>query len=91
VKIDLPRQLVAWRGDLLRTQPRAGRRALLATGRFALERPRLYAALGALVRFAVRRLPERWLSGRWNRWTRGRALPELPRESFRTQLRRRTR
>jgi L-lactate dehydrogenase complex protein LldF len=92
VKIDLPRQLVAWRGELLRTRSGAGRRrSLLSAGRFVLERPRLYAALGALARFAARRLPERWLCGRWNPWTRGRALPELPRESFRAQLRRRTR
>jgi L-lactate dehydrogenase complex protein LldF len=92
VKIDLPRQLVAWRGELLRSLSGAGRRrTLLSAGRFVLERPRLYAALGAFARFAARRLPERWLSGRWNPWTRGRALPELPRESFRTQLRGRTR
>ncbi len=92
VKIDLPRQLVAWRGELLRSQPDAGRRrTLLRGGRFVLERPRHDTALGALARFAARHLPERWLAGRWNPWTRGRALPLLPRESFRARLRRRAR
>jgi L-lactate dehydrogenase complex protein LldF len=90
VRIDLPKQLVAWRGELLaRSQQRRGRRVALRLARHVLARPRLYAALGALARFAARALPERWLSGSWNPWTRERALPELPRRSFRAQWARR--
>jgi L-lactate dehydrogenase complex protein LldF len=92
VKIDLPRQLVAWRGELLRSQrSRRLRRIGLHAARYALDRPRLFAALGTLARLAARHLPQRWLSGRWNAWTRERALPEAPRESFRALWRRRTR
>lgn len=92
VRIDLPKQLLAWRGLLLRGShaPR-GRRSALRLGRLVFEHPRLYALLGALARFAARRLPERWLAGRWNPWTRGRALPQAPRASFRALWARRGR
>ena len=68
VSIDLPQQLLAWRGELLaqraargaRAAPRCARRASRSSGRA------LYAALGALARCAARALPERWLAGRWN-------------------------
>ena len=92
VRIDLPKQLLAWRSELLAHAP-GGRaqRAALRAARFAFEHPRLYAALGALARFAARALPERWLEARWNPWTRGRALPIAPRRSFREELARRGR
>jgi L-lactate dehydrogenase complex protein LldF len=90
VRIDLPKQLLAWRGELLARAPGGrGQRAGLRLARLVFERPALYAALGALARFAARHLPERWLSGRWNAWTRGRVLPPAPRESFRARIARR--
>ncbi|HVN38224.1 MAG TPA: lactate utilization protein B [Myxococcota bacterium] len=93
VRIDLPKQLLAWRGELLVHTPHAGaRRTALRAARFAFEHARVYAALGALARLLARVLPERWLSGRWNAWTRGgRALPRIPRRSFRAELARRRR
>jgi L-lactate dehydrogenase complex protein LldF len=92
VRIDLPKQLLAWRGELLAHAPGgAAQRAALRLARFAFERPRLYEVLGALARIAARHLPEGWLSGRWNAWTRGRALPVAPRESFRALARRQPR
>jgi len=92
VRIDLPKQLLAWRSELLAHAPHAvARRTALRTARFAFEHARLYAALGALARWLARVLPERWLSGRWNTWTRGRALPRVPRRSFRAELARRRR
>ena len=94
VRIDLPKQLLAWRAELLGHERGAAgfaRRAGLRAARIAFERPRLYAALGALARFAARTLPERWLAGRWNPWTRGRALPPAPPTSFRALWARRGR
>jgi L-lactate dehydrogenase complex protein LldF len=92
VRIDLPKQLLAWRGELLEQLPaRAPRRAALRAARFVLQRPRVYAALGALARALGRVLPARWQEGVAHAWTRGRALPELPRRSFREELARRRR
>ena len=92
VRIDLPKQLLAWRSELLDRAPHAAaRRAGLRVARFGFEHARLYTALGALARWLARALPERWLSGPWNPWTRGRALPRIPRRSFRAELARRRR
>jgi L-lactate dehydrogenase complex protein LldF len=89
VRIDLPRQLVAWRGELLRAQPARRRRRIAARfAAFVLARPRLYAAAGALARFAARLVPMRWLAGEASQ---GRALPPLPRRSFRALHARRRR
>jgi L-lactate dehydrogenase complex protein LldF len=84
VRIDLPKQLLAWRAELSSQGPGGAlRRVGLGAARFAFERPRVYALLGALARRVARMLPERWLAGRWNPWTRGRALPPAPPHSFR--------
>jgi L-lactate dehydrogenase complex protein LldF len=92
VRIDLPNQILAWRSELLGTDPHAvAKQTALRAARYAFEHPAVYAALGALVRLLARALPERWLSGRWNRWTRGRALPDVPKRSFRAELARRRR
>ena len=91
VHIDLPKQLLAWRSELLTPPHAAARRTGLRAARFAFEHARIYAALGAVARWVVRALPERWLSGRWNPWTRGRALPRMPRRSFRAEIARRRR
>jgi L-lactate dehydrogenase complex protein LldF len=92
VRIDLPKQLLAWRAELSQGAPGGAlRRAGLRVARFAFERPRVYALVGALARRVARVLPERWLAGRWNPWTRGRALPPTPPHSFRTLYARRRR
>jgi L-lactate dehydrogenase complex protein LldF len=88
VRIDLHEQLRAWRGmPALRAHVARTQRLALAAAAFVLERPRLFAALGRV----ARRLPRAALAGPWNPWTRDRDLPELPRESFRDQYRRRRR
>lgn len=90
VRIDLPRLLLAGRGAAVRGG-HAGRahRALLRAAGPLLARPRGLALLGALLRAAARHLPRAWLHARWNPWTRGRDLPELPPRSFREEWRRR--
>jgi L-lactate dehydrogenase complex protein LldF len=90
VRIDLHHQLLAWRGELLR----AGhvgwtRRLLLAASGALLRSPHATAIAASLARAAVRSIPERWLDRLGGAWTRERALPELPRTSFRTEWRRR--
>ncbi len=90
VQIDLHHQLLAWRGELVNAG-HAGRlrRGLLAfTGR-VLRSPRATAAAGSLARAAGRFLPSGWLERAAPGWTRARALPELPRASFRTEWRQR--
>jgi len=90
VRIDLHQQLLAWRGELLRAG-HTGRahRWLLAAAGALLRSPRATAAAGSLARAAQRFLPERWLDRAGGAWTRERALPELPRASFRAEWRER--
>src|SRR5206468_7094523 len=89
VRIDLHHQLLAWRGELVRAGHlgRARRLALGAAG-LVLRSPRATAAAGALARAAARALPARWLTRAGGAWTRERALPEIPRASFRAEWRR---
>ncbi|HKA15731.1 MAG TPA: lactate utilization protein B [Myxococcota bacterium] len=89
VRIDLHHQLLAWRGELLRAG-HAGRvrRWLLGAAGLVLRSPRATAGAGALARAARRLLPERWLARAAGGWTRERALPDLPRASFRAEWRR---
>jgi L-lactate dehydrogenase complex protein LldF len=89
VKIPLPRELLALRGELVRSgRVRRSKRRAISLARLVLERPRLYAALGRIARWIGARLPRRLLYARANAWGRGRELPELPRESFRELHRR---
>jgi L-lactate dehydrogenase complex protein LldF len=88
VKVPLPRQLLAWRGQLAeRGHLSATKRFVQRVAAFVLNHPRLYNALGALSRAVGRRLPRFVL--RANAWGRSRELPELPRRSFRAQWARR--
>jgi L-lactate dehydrogenase complex protein LldF len=88
VKVPLPRQLLAWRGQLAeRGHLSATKRFVQRVAAFVLNHPRLYNALGALGRAVGRRLPRFVL--RANAWGRSRELPELPRRSFRAQWARR--
>jgi L-lactate dehydrogenase complex protein LldF len=90
VKIPLPRELLAWRSELVaRGHVSRGKRLALSLARRVLERPRLYAALGRLARRVGARLPRSLLYARANVWGRSRELPELPRESFRELYERR--
>jgi L-lactate dehydrogenase complex protein LldF len=87
VKIDLHGQLLAWRGE--RRRPALAERMLTKGAALALRRPRL----GGLARTALRTL---WpiLARRRARnpaapWLAERELPPLPRQSFRTQWKKR--
>jgi L-lactate dehydrogenase complex protein LldF len=85
VRIDIPAQLLAWRGRIVR----AGK---LPTGYgFVMRRlghilanPDHFARAGRRLRQVLRLVPRVLIGGRWNPWTRpGRDLPVPPRESFR--------
>ena len=90
VQIDLHHQLLVWRGELLRGGHggRARPAALALAGR-VLRRPRLFAALGWLARRGAGALPAAWRERLAGGWGRERALPDLPRDSFRAEWRRR--
>jgi L-lactate dehydrogenase complex protein LldF len=88
VRIPLHHQLLAWRGVLARSgiHPRRRRIALrLAAG--LLARPSLLRLFERFGRRVARGLPEKLLDGLAKPWTRQRALPAIPAESFRTQWR----
>jgi L-lactate dehydrogenase complex protein LldF len=90
VRIDLHHQLLAWRGELVRGgHAGRGKRALLAAAGAALLRPRVVAGLGWLARRVGGALPAGWRDRLAAPWTADRALPELPRASFRAEWRRR--
>jgi ferredoxin len=84
VRIDLPQQLLTWRGEI-----RA--RRLLPPGKIRLARlcawilsnARLYRLTGKLVRLILRYAPRSVSFARSNVWGRQRELPEPPRRSFR--------
>jgi len=90
VRIDLHHQLLALRQELSRRHlvPWT-KRAALRLAAFVLAWPRLYRLTGWLARRALPLVPRRILYARWNTWGRQRELPAMPRDSFRTQLRRR--
>ncbi len=88
VGIDLPQQLLAWRGALVRAgHAGRARRATLSLVGGLLERPALVSLLGGLARRIARALPARWRERLTAPWSRERALPELPAHSFRSQWR----
>jgi L-lactate dehydrogenase complex protein LldF len=85
VQIDLHHQLLAWRGELAaRGLVPLGQRVVSRGGAWVLARTWAYRVLGKLLRTFARFLPR-------NPWTRQRDLPEMPRESFRAQWRKRVR
>ena len=89
MKIDLHHQLLAWRGELARQGLLAPskRLAMVVLG-LVMRAGWLYRLAGWLARRVVPLLP-RWLAyARWNAWGRGRELPPMPAETFRTLYRR---
>lgn len=84
VRIDLPRQLLAWRGALAeRGLVGWRRRALQKAAGLVLARPRLYAAAGRVLRWLGRHAPRRLQLAAGGAWSRHRELPEPPPRSFR--------
>jgi L-lactate dehydrogenase complex protein LldF len=92
VKIPLHHQLLTWRGELAGRGIRgAPRRAIARLARCVMERPGLFSFAGGAARVVGRALPASWLARLAAPWTRGRELPELPRESFRALYAKRSR
>lgn len=91
VKIPLHVQLLSWRSELASRGARRARARMLSLLGRAVEKPWLYRLGGLFVRRGLPILPAGVLARIARPWTRGRALPELPRESFRTLYERRRR
>ena len=90
VRIPLHHQLLAWRGQLALSglHPRSRRLGLGLVG-WLFARPMTYRLLGRWSRAIARALPTAWRDGLLKAWTKQRALPEIPRESFRELYRQR--
>jgi L-lactate dehydrogenase complex protein LldF len=90
VRIPLHHQLLAWRGQLAQAghHPRSRRLGLGLVG-WLFARPRAYRLLGRWSRTIARRGPTAWRDKLLGAWTRQRALPEIPKASFRELYRRR--
>jgi L-lactate dehydrogenase complex protein LldF len=90
VRIDIPAQLLAWRGRIARAGrlPFSYRIGMKRLGRILAE-PARFARAGRRLRWVLQAVPRALLGGRWNPWTRpGRDLPVPPGESFREWARR---
>jgi L-lactate dehydrogenase complex protein LldF len=86
VRIPLPQQLLALRGRLAERglHPRR-RRVALRLAAALLARPGLLRIADRLGRALARALPAAALEALARPWTRQRALPPIPAESFRTR------
>ena len=85
VRIPLHHQLLTWRSQLAETGHHSrSRRLAFALVGHAFSHPLAYRLLGGLGRRVARVLPASWLSHWTSPWSRARALPELPRHSFRS-------
>lgn len=83
VKIDIHDQLWKWR-QVLAAEGHVSwtKRVSMGMSAFVLSRPALYRMAGRLGRGVLKTMP--WLAEhRWNPWSKARALPEPPAESFR--------
>jgi L-lactate dehydrogenase complex protein LldF len=83
VKIDIHDQLWKWR-QVLAAEGHVSwtKRVSMQMAAFVLSRPGLYRLAGRMGRGVLKTMP--WLAEhRWNPWSKSRALPEPPAESFR--------
>jgi L-lactate dehydrogenase complex protein LldF len=88
VKIDLNHQLYAMRQIVSRKFVASfWKRAAMRILGIALSQSWAYAMGGKLLRFLIPRLPRSLVSGGWNVWGRNRELPPMPRDSFRSLIR----
>ncbi|HET7752755.1 MAG TPA: lactate utilization protein B [Anaeromyxobacteraceae bacterium] len=90
VKIDLHSQILELRQRLARAgvAPLGKRLAMQLASRVLRSRA-LYEAAGRMLRAMLRSAPRGLVENRWNAWSRQRALPPAPAESFRDAYRRR--
>jgi len=83
VKIDIHQQLYQWRQIVAESGylPKGKKRFLFWTGR-VLASPKLYSQFGRMARWLLRNLPKSLIYNKFNKWGKGRELPEAPKESF---------
>ncbi|NND08595.1 MAG: lactate utilization protein [Saprospiraceae bacterium] len=83
VKIDIHEQLYAWRQIVYQegALPKSKSMPLTIAGK-VLARPKLYDALGKIMRSALKWMPKFLTHNRFNAWTTGRDLPTPPKQSF---------
>ncbi|MBB84846.1 MAG: 4Fe-4S ferredoxin [Deltaproteobacteria bacterium] len=87
VRVPLHHQLLTWRSHLAESghHPRRRRLAFRIAAR-VLSNAGLYDRATRAGRWIARRLPSRWLDRLGGPWTRSRALPSIPAESFHQAL-----
>ena len=84
VKIDIPAQLYRWRQIVMDAgHATPTKRIAITLAGHILGRPLLYRVAGRMMRWLLRRLPQRIIYLRRNVWGRTRDLPKMPRQSFR--------
>ncbi|MBV9747916.1 MAG: lactate utilization protein [Acetobacteraceae bacterium] len=83
VKINIHEQIFGWRKALAETHDiGAGKRAMMKAAGQVLSRPALFRAAIATADSALRILPDFVVANPLNTWTKGRAMPDAPRETF---------
>jgi L-lactate dehydrogenase complex protein LldF len=89
VKIDIHRQIVLWRNEVVEAGYLGRVKTLAFKGATAvMRRTRLFAAAGAVVRHAMRLAPRFLYNNRLTIWGKTRDLPKMPARSFRAQFKR---
>lgn len=87
VKIDIHRQIVLWRNEVAEAGYLGRVKSLaLKTATAVMRRTRLFAAVGALGRKALRVAPRFAYNNRLTIWGAARDLPEMPARSFRAEF-----
>jgi L-lactate dehydrogenase complex protein LldF len=90
VKIDIHRQIVLWRGEVVEAGYLGRVKTLaLKTLTLVMKNTTVFAAGGWLARQTMRRLPAFIFNNRLTVWGRTRDFPRMPARSFRSQYRRR--
>lgn len=83
VKIDLHHQLLTWRGEIAKMGhlPASKRWSMKAASKL-FQHPWLFRLSGKVARVVVPRLPRFMIYNRFNKWGKGREIPEFPKQSF---------
>jgi L-lactate dehydrogenase complex protein LldF len=83
VKINIHEQIFAWRKVIAeKGELPATKTAMMKAAGVILSHPKLYRLAVSSASLALRRLPHFVVYNRLNTWTRGREMPEAPRETF---------
>jgi L-lactate dehydrogenase complex protein LldF len=83
VKINIHEQIFAWRKVIAeKGELPATKAAMMKAAGAILSHPRLYRLAVSSAGMALRFLPHFLVYSRLNPWTKGREMPEAPRETF---------